>query len=44
MFVENKPLSNSYGYFATSMQLKEFPKWDNSWQCIIKALQYTAAQ
>ncbi|EDX08069.1 GD11595 [Drosophila simulans] len=30
-------------YFASSMQLKEFPKWDDSWQCIIKALQYTAA-
>ncbi|KAH8348698.1 hypothetical protein KR084_009946 [Drosophila pseudotakahashii] len=43
-FVEGKPLSASYGYFATSMQLKEFPKWDDSWQCIIKALQYTAAQ
>ncbi|EDV55455.1 probable peroxisomal acyl-coenzyme A oxidase 1 [Drosophila erecta] len=43
-FVEKKPLSASYSYFATSMQLKEFPKWDDSWQCIIKALQYTAAQ
>ncbi|EDW91247.1 probable peroxisomal acyl-coenzyme A oxidase 1 [Drosophila yakuba] len=42
-FVEQKPLSASYSYFATSMQLKEFPKWDDSWQCIIKALQYTAA-
>lgn len=43
-FVDKKPLSASYSYFASSMQLKEFPKWDDSWQCIIKALQYTAAQ
>ncbi|KAH8389956.1 hypothetical protein KR200_004726 [Drosophila serrata] len=43
-FVEKKPVSASYTYFASSMKLKEFPKWDNSWQCIIKALQYTAAQ
>ncbi|EDW02147.1 probable peroxisomal acyl-coenzyme A oxidase 1 [Drosophila grimshawi] len=35
--------SSSYAYFETSMRLKEFPKWDNSWQCIVRALQYTAA-
>lgn len=43
-FTQGKPLSSSYAYFEPSMALKEFPKWDNSWQCIVKALQYTATQ
>ncbi|XP_030558337.1 probable peroxisomal acyl-coenzyme A oxidase 1 [Drosophila novamexicana] len=35
--------SSSYAYFESSMRLKQFPKWTGSWQCIVQALQYTAA-
>ncbi|ALC41620.1 Acox57D-d [Drosophila busckii] len=42
-YKQGQPLSASYAYLASSMQLREFPKWDNSWQCILKALQFTAA-
>ncbi|EDW02144.1 probable peroxisomal acyl-coenzyme A oxidase 1 [Drosophila grimshawi] len=42
-YKQAETLSSSYAYFETSMRLKEFPKWDNSWQCIVRALQYTAA-
>ncbi|KAH8404170.1 hypothetical protein KR215_011153 [Drosophila sulfurigaster] len=41
-YTQGKGVSSSYAYFEPSMSLKEFPKWDNSWQCIVKALQYTA--
>lgn len=43
-YTQGQALSSSYAYFESSIQLKEFPKWDNSWQCIVKALQYTATQ
>ncbi|KAM8712292.1 hypothetical protein ACLKA7_012763 [Drosophila subpalustris] len=42
-FKQGKAPSSSYAYFESSMRLAEFPKWDNSWECIIKALQFTAA-
>ncbi|EDW72389.1 uncharacterized protein Dwil_GK20900 [Drosophila willistoni] len=40
-FIADKPVSSSYAYFESSKQ-KKFPKWDNSWETIIKALQFTA--
>ncbi|XP_068148076.1 acyl-coenzyme A oxidase 1 [Drosophila tropicalis] len=40
-FIADKPVSSSYAYFESS-KLKQFPKWDNSWETIIKALQFTA--
>lgn len=43
-FKQGQGISPAYGYFESSMRLKEFPKWNNSWQIIIQALQYTAAQ
>ncbi|XP_023162215.2 probable peroxisomal acyl-coenzyme A oxidase 1 [Drosophila hydei] len=42
-FKQGQPVSASYDYFESSMRLKEFPKWNNSWEIIIQALQYTAA-
>ncbi|XP_030380571.1 probable peroxisomal acyl-coenzyme A oxidase 1 [Scaptodrosophila lebanonensis] len=42
-YTQREPLSPSYAYFEEAMRQREFPKWENSWQCIIRALQYTAA-
>lgn len=42
--IEGKKMLPSVEYLRQGQQLNTFPKWDNSWECIIKALQYTAAQ
>ncbi|XP_046810094.1 probable peroxisomal acyl-coenzyme A oxidase 1 [Lucilia cuprina] len=40
---EGKPMLASVEYLRQGLKTDSFPKWNNSWECIVKALQYTAA-
>lgn len=42
--IEGKPMLSSVEYLRQGLENNTFPKWNNSWECIVKALEYTAAQ
>ncbi|TMW39706.1 hypothetical protein DOY81_015214, partial [Sarcophaga bullata] len=41
--IEGKPMLTSVEYLKQGLEMNTFPKWNNSWECIVKALEYTAA-
>lgn len=40
---EGKKLVPSMQYLVQAKEMQKFPKWNNSWECIVQALQYAAA-
>ncbi|XP_037948738.1 probable peroxisomal acyl-coenzyme A oxidase 1 [Teleopsis dalmanni] len=43
-FASGKKLSPSMAYLEEVNRMKKFPKWNNSWECIVKAFQFAAAK
>uniref|UniRef100_T1PA23 Acyl-coenzyme A oxidase n=1 Tax=Musca domestica TaxID=7370 RepID=T1PA23_MUSDO len=41
--VEGKKMLSSVEYLRQGLKKDTFPKWNNSWECIVEALKYTAA-
>uniref|UniRef100_A0A1L8EHW8 Acyl-coenzyme A oxidase n=1 Tax=Haematobia irritans TaxID=7368 RepID=A0A1L8EHW8_HAEIR len=41
--VEGKEMLPSVEYLRQGLKMNSFQKWDNSWECILKAFEYTAA-
>ncbi|XP_073844174.1 acyl-coenzyme A oxidase 1-like [Musca autumnalis] len=41
--IEGKKMLSSVEYLRKGQEVNAFPKWNDSWECIVEALKYTAA-